>query len=265
MICAAALVPQAPLLLTGLTGLADPVAPLRRHLSQVVAELVTRVPDEVVLLASGEVSAELEVSTDLGLHRWGVGAGTAARPPDRPGARPGDRPGALERPALPFVVGSQLLDAAGWTGPRRWQQVGWCDAGGAAFAVGRSLAAGSERVALLVLGDGSARRTAKAPGFLDGRAQDHDVDLVDALRTDPRRLADIDAGLSVELMVSGLPAWQALAGALGACPEASADRPVVDLRWTGDPFGVLYLVGWAEAGGTVRPAPAPSSPAPGRR
>ncbi len=42
-------------------------------------------------------------------------------------------------------------------------------------------------------------------------------------------------------MVSGLPAWQALAGALGA--DGGGPTRTVDLRCVADPFGVLYAVG----------------------
>lgn len=243
MIVAAALVPQAPLMLPGLTGRSDPAAEMRCAAAQVVADLVRVEPDEVVLVASGDRTGAVEVRDELGLHRWGVAAGVASRP-ETVGLQ-AERAGPV---SLPFAVGSTLLEAAGWQGARRWQQVGWPDAGGAAVAVGAELAEGPARVGLLVLGDGSARRTLKAPGHLDERAAYFDDALVDALTGDPARLADVDPALASELMVSGLPAWQALAGALSDAPTGPVP---VEMRWSGDPFGVMYVVGW------VRPVRGP--------
>jgi len=241
VIVAAALVPQAPLMLPGLTGRGDPVFEMRSVAADVVGELVRADPEEIVLLASGSRSGGLPVRDRLGLHRWAVGAGT-----DR---RDGVQSAADDVP-LPFAVGTTLLDAAGWRGPRRWHQVGWHDAGSTALAVGSGLAATSGRVGLLVLGDGSARRTVKAPGHLDERADGFDAALLDALRREPHRLVDADPATASELMVTGLPAWQALAGALAGAPSATGGAQVqrpVQVRWTGDPFGVLYLVGWVDA------------------
>lgn len=257
MIAAAALVPQAPLLLPGLTGRNDPVADLRRAVQEVVGDLVAADPDEVVLIGSGPTTTTLAVRTDLGLHRWGAGQGCGDdqgcgvdqdRGVDQgsgAGRASGERPavGRIDEQApLPFAVGSVLLDAAGYRGDRRWQQVGWDDAGAHAAAVGTTLAAGLRRVALLVLGDSSARRTVKAPGALDDRAAPFDADLMAALTSDPMRLVDVDAALAAELLVSGLPAWQALAGALHVAADGAGRLQV---RWSGDPFGVLYVVGSA--------------------
>lgn len=235
MIVAAALVPQAPLMLPGLTGRGDPVSEMRSVATDVVDELVHAHPDEIVLLASGGRTCELPVSDELGLHRWGVGAGT--------GRRDGRQAAGTEVP-LPFAVGTLLLDSAGYRGLRRWQQVGWDDAGKAALSVGSGLAPAPARLGLLVLGDGTARRTVKAPGHLDERAAGFDAAMIEALRTDPRRLVDADPARASELLVTGLPAWQALAGALTGSEHAEARHRHVQVRWSGDPFGVLYLVGW---------------------
>jgi hypothetical protein len=65
---------------------------------------------------------------------------------------------------------------------------------------------------LVVVGDGSAKRTEKAPGYIDPRAAGYDAQVAAALRAgDPRMLAEVDFGLGAELMVSGVPAWTAVA------------------------------------------------------
>ena len=90
--------------------------------------------------------------------------------------------------------------------------------------------------ALVVVGNGSARRTEKAPGHLDPRAHPFDEALGRALRDgDAEALVGIDQALARELWADTehLPR---LAG-LGAAARADYD---------GDPFGVQYWVAvWA--------------------
>ena len=106
----------------------------------------------------------------------------------------------------------------------------------------------AERTALLVLGDGSARRSPKAPGHFDERAAAFDAAVEKAVRAgDLDALLDVNPALARELMATGRPAWQVLAGALraGAGPEGARGgpaAPAVDVQYAGDPFGVKYLV-----------------------
>src|SRR5690606_11020203 len=102
-----------------------------------------------------------------------------------------------------------------------------------------ALAAAPRPTALLVMGDGSARRGPRAPGHFDERAHGFDSDLVDALREgDPARLAGLDAGLARALLAQGRAALQALAGA-----AAAQDAPPrADLVYADDPYGVMYAV-----------------------
>ena len=113
-----------------------------------------------------------------------------------------------------------------------------------AAALGTALAASAERVALLVMGDGSARRTESSPGKVDTRAIDFDDTVARALaEADTAALSVLDADLARELMVAGRPAWQVLAGAAG---EGAFDG---DLLTHEAPYGVGYLVAtWARQG-----------------
>ena len=89
--------------------------------------------------------------------------------------------------------------------------------------------------AVLVIGNGSACRTEKAPGFLDPRAEAFDKAIDDALRLpDPSALSAIDSALSRELLAdtAGI-AW------LGTT-LIGEDRTV--LTYDDDPFGVQYWV-----------------------
>lgn len=230
MIAAAALCPQALVLLPGLGGRTDAVPDLRRACAAAVDALLASSPEEVVLLGEAAPAGEHQVSPHLGLHRFGVGAGTAAR-----AATPGPVV------PLPFVLGSVLLDAAGWHGPRRWLAVPPGSAGAA--REGARLDEGPVRTAVLALGDGTACRTLKAPGHLDERAEAFDQALLVGVQTDLPSLLELDPGLASQLLVQGLAAWQALAGALSVRHPGQG----MDLLWAGDPFGVQYAVAqWSD-------------------
>ncbi|URN17197.1 MULTISPECIES: class III extradiol dioxygenase subunit B-like domain-containing protein [Streptomyces] len=104
-------------------------------------------------------------------------------------------------------------------------------------AVGRELAARAPRVALLVMGDGSACRTVRAPGYLDERAAGFDERAARALgAADTAALEALDASLAEELKAAGRAPWQVLAGA------AHTASPEGRLLYEGAPYGVGYLV-----------------------
>jgi hypothetical protein len=95
----------------------------------------------------------------------------------------------------------------------------------------------SSRIGLVVMGDGSARRSERAPGYLDPRAAGFDAGVEAALRAgDTSALADLPEQLGSELLAAGVPAWRA-AGALFA-----ADPDVADLLYADAPYGVGYFV-----------------------
>lgn len=99
-----------------------------------------------------------------------------------------------------------------------------------------------DTAALVVVGDGSARRTEKAPGYLDPRADGYDAEVVAALESgDPQRLAALDVALGAELLCAGAPAWSAVAGLLDG-------RYTAGIGYTGAPFGVGYFVATWTAG-----------------
>lgn len=85
---------------------------------------------------------------------------------------------------------------------------------------------------LLVVGDLSAKRTEKAPGHLDPRAEPFDASVVAAVRAgEPSALAFDDLGL----MVSGLDAWRTLSASLSG-------RFTAEVLYDAAPYGVGYLV-----------------------
>jgi hypothetical protein len=90
---------------------------------------------------------------------------------------------------------------------------------------------------VLVMGDGSARRSLKGPGYLDERAEPFDAAVVQAL-TDatPHALADLDLELASQLLVAGAPAWRA-AGELLRTGSWQGEVLYADA-----PYGVMYTV-----------------------
>ncbi|KAA0922226.1 class III extradiol dioxygenase subunit B-like domain-containing protein [Streptomyces apricus] len=108
---------------------------------------------------------------------------------------------------------------------------------GRCVRTGEGIAARPGRTALLVMGDGSACRTVKAPGYLDERAADFDAEAARALAAaDVSALEALDAELAYELKASGRAPWQVLAGAArGAGLNGT-------LLYEDAPYGVGYLV-----------------------
>ena len=144
---------------------------------------------------------------------------------------------------LGLGLGAMLLDDAGYAGPRVLQAVAEDAPAAECLELGASLAGRAPRAGLLIVGDGSARRSPKAPGHLDERAAPFDASVERALRDgDMTALAGLDPHLARELMATGRAAWQVLAGAFGA-------PPVGEILYSGAPFGVSYLVAVLDAAG----------------
>jgi hypothetical protein len=211
MLVGAALCPHPPALLPALAaGAAPELDTLRAACDAAVTSLTAAQPTVVVVVGAAET-----------VHGHG---GTFAAYGDR--TRVGSGPPTLP---LPHTVGCWLLDRAGWTGRRAF--IGPDD---------DVIAGSADRVALLVMGDASARRTEKAPGYIDERAAGYDAEVARAFATGPQAIAQLDGELATELLAVGWPAWQLLA-------RVAADAQW-DTRLTYDaaPFGVGYLVAeWA--------------------
>ncbi|MGC4939591.1 class III extradiol dioxygenase subunit B-like domain-containing protein [Kribbella sp. DT2] len=105
---------------------------------------------------------------------------------------------------------------------------------GDCLALGRELANGNDRVALLVMGDGSARRSEHSPVHLHPRAELFDQTVAAALHlADTTTLAALDPALAAELHAAGRAPWQVLAATTGLTG---------DLLYHAAPYGVGYFV-----------------------
>jgi hypothetical protein len=107
------------------------------------------------------------------------------------------------------------------------------------------LVAAQEPTALVIIGDGSARRSAAAPGAFDERAAELDASIERCLvEVDTAGLLQLDRELCDDLLIKGRAAWQ-----IAACAISSGDG------WRGgakmfDPYGVAYFVGsWTRVDG----------------
>jgi hypothetical protein len=149
-----------------------------------------------------------------------------------------------------------LLDAAGYQGPLELRAVAETASPQECARLGAKLAGEESRTALLAVGDGTARRTLRAPGRFDERAEPFD-DLVARAFADGdlAALAGLDPVLAQELMATGRAAWQVLAGALGNRASADGASPdsapgdgapengaPAEILYSDGPYGVFYLV-----------------------
>lgn len=258
MITAAAVCPSPPLLAAEVTGQADVLPELRRACASAVGRLLDGGPDRVVVVGAGPATAVWDPGDRLDLSAYAPAV--AGRTPGGPDPSPdGSNPAAAgARTGLPLAVGlgAMLLDAAGYQGPLELRAVAETASPQECARLGAELAGEGHRTALLAVGDGTARRTLRAPGRFDERAEPFD-DLVARAFADGdlAALAGLDPGLAQELMATGRAAWQVLAGALGSGASgngtsgsrAPGNSPVAngapaEILYSGGPYGVFYLV-----------------------
>src|ERR1700712_5121781 len=223
---AAAVCPHPPLLLPAIGTGIDLAS--RAAARTAVSRLAAAEPDLVVVVGPDRQLSTYGPTDSGSLGGFGVdariplGPQLSAAPPVLP---------------LSLTVGAWLLGEAGWTGECRGQGVPEDLPAGDAAALGARLAALAARVAVLAMGDGAARRSEKAPGWFDARAEEVDATVAAALsQADLETLLQLDEHLARELLAVGRATWQVLAGA-AAGSDWSAELLSVEA-----PFGVGYFV-----------------------
>jgi hypothetical protein len=220
MIVAAATVPAAPLLLPGLTGgPVEEVLQARKAMTAAVAALLDRGASELVVVGAAPETRP---------YPSGAPGPEARFSPYLPGGGPGALPVAL-------AVGRSVLGECPvpWTlhGVRSDEDRDGCR------ALGHELGRGERLVGLLAVADGSARRTEKAPGYVDPDAIALDARIGAALAAaDTAALLELDAAACERALVGGRPAWQVMAA---ACEDRTWESRVL---YEDDPFGVAYWV-----------------------
>jgi len=221
MIVAAAVCPHPPLLFRELSGLEDAAGDLRNACMAAITSMMSADPGVIVVVGGADTSGEWSPDERFDLTRFGT---TQARPSQR-----SDLP-------LSLGVAGTLLDESGWMGRRELLAVAWQTPTADLAEAASRLAARPERVGLLVMGEGSARRGTTAPGFIDERAPVFDAALGLALQEgDAVVLRNIDSELADQLMALGRAPFQFLG-------HAAPDGAAATVLYEDDPFGVMYFV-----------------------
>jgi hypothetical protein len=225
MLVAASVCPHPPLLVPEVSVVAPAwLVSLREECEASVRGLADSGADEIVVVGTGDPSESLPTMAGGTLRPYGVDIGAGGDDQVLP---------------LSLTIGAWLLDRAEWRGPRCYVSVAAEQSPTEVAALGTHLPQRNARVAILVMGDGSAKRSIDAPGYLDPRAESFDAAVVTALeQLDVDRLLAIDRALSAELWVAGAPAWQCFAGAAAV---AGAARTAT-VRYDDAPRGVGYFV-----------------------
>ena len=254
MLIAAAVCPHPPLLIPAAIGSAasDPppaLCAVGNACDVAVRALAAAEPDLIAVVGGGPTGREYGAGAAGSLSDYGIPVTVGEGEPVLP---------------LSLTIGRWLLDHAG-VGPRLGgpgpgqragqrrggrphlllQAVGQRAPAGDCAKLGIMIAEQAPRVALLAMGDASARRARDIEGAPDPRAQDYDDEVAEALAAaDARWLGRLDPALDDELMVAGRAAWQVLAGA------ATGTRMCGRLLGMANPYGVTYLVACWERPGT---------------
>ncbi|MEU9055806.1 class III extradiol dioxygenase subunit B-like domain-containing protein [Streptomyces sp. NPDC048384] len=233
MLVAAAVCPCPPLLVPQVAaGAAPELDAARAACTDALGVLAAARPDLLVVVGpSGEGGyGTYEEGTPGSFRGFGVDADV------RLGAESAEEP----QRALPtsLAVAAWLLERTAWSdAPIEGLGVGEPLEAERCIDIGRDIAARADRVALLVMGDASACRTLKAPGYLDERAAPFDASVARALgKADVAALKELDTELARELKASGRASWQVLAGAAEEAGLAGT------LLYEDAPYGVGYLV-----------------------
>lgn len=293
MLVAAAVCPQTPLLVPEVAaGAAEELEDVRKASLDAVTRLLDAKPELLLVLAPTVGAGVRQVRPEGTFRRFGVdvavggdvgragsrvdagagaggvgevtgagaGAGAGAGGAGGVGASGGDSGEAAGEPCCGLLVGRWLLEAVvdADVAPCEAWEIGEETAPDECARLGRELGERCQRAAFLVMADGSARRTLKAPGYLDERAEPFDDAVARALAdADVAALAAIDPMAASEVMAAGRAPWQVLAGAAqaagavgvaGAAALAeAAGSGAVARRWRGDllsyqaPYGVGYF------------------------
>lgn len=229
MLVSAAVCPHPPLLVPELGGTsAGELDDLRSACDAAIEAIRATEPERLVVVGVGETTRRYAPGTAGSFGPYGA---------DVEAALPGPAAEVEDRLPLSLAVGSWLLRRAGWTGDVPGQAVGESSPAEECRRLGIQLAQETDRLALLVMGDGSVGRRSAAPAFVDSRAESFDAAVADALRTgDPAALMALDPMLGTELRAAGRASWQVLAG---AAADAVFDA---ELLYDDAPYGVGYLV-----------------------
>lgn len=237
MLISAAICPHPPLLVAGVGPASDTqLDRLRQACWAAVEELRAGSPDALVVIGSGATTTH-DAPRSGTLAPYGVDRAVAL-----PGAGGSGRSSA-ELP-LSLCVGAWLLERDGWDGAVHAATVAGDGAQSDCVELGERLAGLADRVALLVMADGSASRADTSPAAVRERSARFDAAMARAVRDgDPQQVLALDGELGAEVGSSGVNPLRVLAG---AAQDAVFDA---DVLYDDAPYGVGYVVGvWERHG-----------------
>ncbi|WP_231121529.1 class III extradiol ring-cleavage dioxygenase family protein [Motilibacter peucedani] len=209
-------------------GAAQELDELRRACDRAVAEVLDAGVSRVAVVATGLSTGERSADDRADLAPYGLplllgrGAGPARLP-------------------LGLALGGWLLDRAGWAGPRTlWSVTSGATVDDCVRCAADLAPDADERLGVVCVGDGSARREDRSPRWPDPRAVPLDDAVEQALAAgDTAALLALDPEVCAELSVDGRAPWQVL-GAMAARDGAGPPRGEVLLATA--PYGVGYVV-----------------------
>jgi hypothetical protein len=229
VLVSAAVCPHPPLLVRELAGSAGtPLDDLLAACTTAIETVRATEPELLVVVGVGDTTRRLGPGAAGSFAPFGADVGVAL--PGGTGSSPAD-----ELP-LSIAVGAWLLARVGWTGDVPGQVVAESSDPDECRRIGLQLAQETDRLGLLVMGDGTAD-TPSGRARVESSARAFDAAVVEALRgADPAGLMALDATLAAELRAGGRAPWQVLAGAAG---DAVFDA---DVLYDDAPYGVGYVV-----------------------
>lgn len=286
MLVAAAVCPHPPLIVPELAGAAAPeLDALRTACAAAIRSLVWAEPDLLVVVGGASESAAYPADASGTLRPWGVDVRVGPGEPVLPlsltigrwlldnaalssgSVAPGSAPTPFGGPDLSEPVrpkpGRPARGGFGRElGADGFEAVAFDADPAECAALGRRIAMSADRVAMLAMGDGSARLTEKSPGYLHPLALPYNEMLVDAIASAATdRLADLDPAQAAHLWVAGRAAFQVMAAAamagrdsaricgpgresegVGGTGTGAPERLSGELLYDEAPYGVGYVV-----------------------
>ena len=222
MISAVVFIPAAPLMCPDIDVEAL-LADERAASIELVAELQQNA-EQIIVIGSGELTTWFEqggignTRAFGGVSHYVIGSGRDEMP-------------------QALTVGACVVSAAGWAGAVKALVVDTETTAEQRGVLAKELIAKSDdlRTLIVAVGDGSATRTEKAPGYIQPDALDFDAAVVRAIENgDSGAIVAIEQSTADRLWCRGLPTWQVVAQAIGHAEGT--------LVLESSPFGVNYLV-----------------------